>query len=250
MALVGTDQVKYENVMSALADQTEPTQPGAGLPSTNALPSPTVPTTPLPTAAPSSIEPPSPTALASTAEAPLSPAAPPVNPDPTQPPVGVAGRLFQNPQLPAHPADIVPDSSYLSQEMALRHDIISRWNDIIQQIGYYDPENDQQIPGMLDIERQLSLGQLQEQQGLAVRDVTNEAQRGGTLFSGKRIQNTAESMRPFTTAMAELERTTGIQLSDYYQEATDLVQQYVDQRNILLSELAARRASQVKEGSQ
>jgi hypothetical protein len=67
-------------------------------------------------------------------------------------------------------------------------------------------------------------------------------QRGGTLFSGYRGTAQARAEHPYVQAMADLDVNTPLQLEDLYEQATNTLQDYTINQNLLLADAANRQA--------
>jgi hypothetical protein len=133
------------------------------------------------------------------------------------------------------------DSQYTAAEAQLRANISRQYQDILQQLGYQN-EQGQFIPGEVESQAQRQRSELTRNQGLAAEEVTNQAQREGTLFSGLRGQNQARAEHPFVQALADLGVDVPKQLNTLYEQATRTLGDYTIQNNLLLADAAARAA--------
>ena len=149
-------------------------------------------------------------------------------------------RLGQNPMLPAHPQS--SDSQYLAEEAILRANMARQYADILQQLGYVD-EQGRFIPGQVSVNANRQAGELERSSDLATEQVTNDAQRAGTLFSGRRAVDTSRAQYPFQQQIAQLGVDTPLQLGQLTEQAAGLIDQYTLQNNLLLSQSAARAAA-------
>lgn len=157
-------------------------------------------------------------------------------------------RLGKNPQLPAHPVTAALDSQYSAEEAILRAQTAKSYADILQQLGWTD-ENGNFIPGQVSVNAARQQGELQRSSDIATEDVTNQAQRQGTLFSGKRATDTARAQYPFQQGIAQLGQDTPMALGALNEQAAGLMDQYTLQNNLLLSQAAARAASLAAQNS-
>lgn len=148
--------------------------------------------------------------------------------------------LVKNPVLPA--ARGGQDSQYAAGEAQLRADILRRYQDILQQIGYKD-ESGNYIPGEVETQAKRQEAELTRNQGLAEEEVNKQAQREGTLFSGLRSQNIARAQHPFVQGLADLAADVPKQLQQLYQQGTRTLEDYTIQNNLLLADAAARGAA-------
>lgn len=153
--------------------------------------------------------------------------------------------LSRNPQLPTVPdvPDGSPtDSEYAAQEAILRAQIMRAHADVLRQLGFQD-DSGAYIPGEVAIGAQRQQSELERSQQLATEDVTHNMQNLGTLFSGRRATEEARATHPFVQAMADLAVDVPKQLSQLYEQGSDLTNEYVRQRNLLLIDAAKRRAA-------
>lgn len=151
-------------------------------------------------------------------------------------------QMAQNPMLPQHPVTAALDAQYYAQEAVLRQKIAQQHADLLQQLGYTDAQGNV-IPGSVEVNAQRQGGELQRQSGLAAQGVTEAAQRNGTLFSGRREQDTARAEYPYQNQIAQLGIDTPMQLSQLHEQAAGLVDQYTLQNNQLLADAATRASA-------
>jgi hypothetical protein len=149
--------------------------------------------------------------------------------------------LGRNPALPALPTT-GQDSEYTASEAQLRADINRRYADILQQLGYQN-EKGEFIPGEVEAMAQRQRPEIQRNQKFAAEDVTKQAQREGTLFSGLRAENTARAEHPFVQALADLDVDVPKQLNRLDEDAGRTLQDYTIQNNLLLADSAARASA-------
>lgn len=150
--------------------------------------------------------------------------------------------LSRNPMLPQHPLGAYTDSLYEASVAQLRQQIMQQYNDVLQQLGYAD-ENGNFVPGTLEIDANRQRSDLARSQQLAAEGVTQDAQRMGTLFSGPRGTLQARAEHPFVSAQSDLDVQVPRSLSQLYEQAGGLVNEYTTQNNLLLAD-AAQRAAQ------
>ncbi len=161
---------------------------------------------------------------------------------PGQTAVPVNQQLAKNPQLPQSPLGAYIDSQYAAQNAILRQQIAQQYADLLQQLGYVDPATGQFIKGSVETNADRTRADLGHGQDLADRDVTNQMQANGTLFSGIRGTKQAEAEYPFATQLTQLGIDTPLQLQQLYEKAGGLMDQYTLQNNQLLADAAARQA--------
>jgi hypothetical protein len=153
-------------------------------------------------------------------------------------------RMAKNPMLPQMPQTGEVDSTYLAEEAQLRAQIAKQYADILQQLGWVD-ESGNFMPGQISVNAARQGADLERQSGLAEQGVTEEAQRGGTLFSGRRATETAKAQQPFQRQIAQLGVDTPMALGAQYENAAGLIDQYTLQNNLFLAQMAARRAQAI-----
>lgn len=159
----------------------------------------------------------------------------------TLPSMGLT-QLARNPQLPQHPLGAYTDSLYEADVAQLRQEILQRYGDVLQQLGYTD-EQGNFIPGQVEIDANKQRAQLNRSIQLADEGVTQQHQQQGTLFSGLRGTNTARAQFPFQSALADLDVQVPKALTSLYGQAGGLVNEFNTRQNRLLAEAAARRAA-------
>jgi hypothetical protein len=149
--------------------------------------------------------------------------------------------LGRDPLLPATAA-AGQDSQYTASEAQLRADINRRYADILQNLGYQN-EQGQFIPGEVEAQAQRQRPEIERNKRFAGEDVTKQAQREGTLFSGLRAENTARAEHPFVQALSDLDVDVPKQLNRLYEDAGRTLQDYTIQNNLLLADAAARASA-------
>lgn len=150
--------------------------------------------------------------------------------------------LAKNPQLSPHPLGAKTDSQFEAEDAQLQFDITNRYNDVLRQLGFMDPESGQRVQGTVEIAADRMRRDLNRERGLAAQEVTNENQQRGTLFSGVRGTQQARRTHPFVTALGDLDVDTAGTLSGLYDQGTSLLTEYGLRRNALLAAAAARAA--------
>lgn len=153
-------------------------------------------------------------------------------------------RLARNPQLPQHPLGAFTDAQFEAELASLRADTAKKHADILRQLGYQDDQGNF-IMGSVENEANRQRSDLDRSQRLAEEDVTHQAQREGTLFSGLRGTATARATHPFASAMADLDVSVPNTLSQLYESAGGLIDDYSIQQNRLLADAASRRAAAI-----
>jgi hypothetical protein len=151
-------------------------------------------------------------------------------------------QLTKNPMLPQLPTTGDLDSQYMAAEAQLRQQVAQQYADILQQLGYVD-ESGNFLPGSVSVNAARQQSDLGRQSDLAGENVTQQAQQQGTLFSGKRAENTAKAQEPFQRQIAQLGVDTPLSLGHLYEQAAGLVDQYTLQNNLMLAQMAGRRAA-------
>jgi hypothetical protein len=145
----------------------------------------------------------------------------------------------QNPTLVTHPLGAQTDDIYESSVAQLAFDTQSRYASLLQELGFIDDAGTF-LPGTLETDAARQRADLERQRGLALDEVVNNAIRGGTVFSGRRAQRTAETQQPFDAAVTELTTRLSRELANRFQGISGLTQQFELGRNMLLSEAAER----------
>jgi len=144
--------------------------------------------------------------------------------------------------LPQTTLGEVTDAQAEAQFADLQADIARRHADILKQLGYVDDYGNF-IMGSVETEAQRQIADRQRDVRLAQEDVTNEMQRAGTLFSGYRGTEQARREHPFVSAIADINTKLPGQLSDLYEQAAGLTDEFTRGRNSILADAAARRAA-------
>jgi hypothetical protein len=150
--------------------------------------------------------------------------------------------LTKNPVLSQTPLGAYTDSQYEASHAQLRNNIAKQYADILSQIGYKD-DSGQFIPGQIEADAQKQQAELQRGMGIAQEEVTQGAQREGTLFSGLRGTNQARAEHPFVSALSDLATNTPLALNKLYEQAAGLTDEYTLQNNLMLADAAARAAA-------
>lgn len=153
-------------------------------------------------------------------------------------------RLSQNPQLVTHPLGAQTDAQYEAAVAQLSQSINSQYAGVLRDLGFLDADGNF-VPGALEMAAARQRHQLQYQQGLARDQVTQNAARGGTVFSGRRAVLQAQAEQPYVTGLAELESGLSGQLGDRYRQATDLMRQFTVDRDALIAAAADRAAQRI-----
>lgn len=153
--------------------------------------------------------------------------------------------LGRNPQLPQTPMGQYTDAMYEAQVAMLRNQVAKQYADLLQQLGYAN-EQGQFVPGSVEADARRQKRDLEYSKTRATEEVTNQAQREGTLFSGRRASETAKAQHPFVQQAADLDVSVPLTLSKLYEQASGLSHDFVLQNNLLLSEAAARAAERAR----
>jgi hypothetical protein len=151
-------------------------------------------------------------------------------------------QLQKNPMLPGLPQTGNLDSQYLAQEAQLRAEISREYADILQQLGFIDPETGQFIPGSISVAAGRQQQELGRQSDIAADQVSDTAMRGNALSSGRVAVNTERATRPMQNQIAQLGVDTPLALGKLYEQAAGLTDQYTLQNNLYLAAMAARQA--------
>jgi hypothetical protein len=174
------------------------------------------------------------------ANAPILPAQDPAQMGPTK--MAPSKALTKNPVLSQTPMGAYTDSQYEAAHAQLRNNIAKQYADILQQVGYTD-DSGNFIPGQIEADAQKQGAELQRGMGIAQEEVTQGAQREGTLFSGLRGVNQGRAEHPFVSALSDLATNTPLALNKLYEQAAGLTDEYTLQNNLMLADAAARAAS-------
>lgn len=153
-------------------------------------------------------------------------------------------RLGRNPMLPQHPLGAYTDAQYEAQQAMLQQEISKRYADILQQLGYTDDQGNF-IMGSVETNAGRQRADLEHSMGLARDEVTKQAQREGTLFSGIRGKLQGQAEFPMANAEARLDADLPLQLGSLYEQAGGLVSEYTLRQNQLIADAAARKAATV-----
>lgn len=158
--------------------------------------------------------------------------------------------LSKNPQLPGNPLGAYTDAQYEAQIAQQKNQYMTQYLDILKQLGWMD-ENNQFIPGAIQTNAERQRSDFGKQLEQSIQDVTAGAQRGNTLFSGRRAFNESQARNPFLTALSRLESDTANQVGGLFEQLGLLNQGFSTQQMLLLAEAAARAAQSIRDkGSQ
>jgi hypothetical protein len=138
------------------------------------------------------------------------------------------------------------DSQYQADQASLANEISQRYNDVLKQLGYMDPNTGQFIMGTVETEANRQAADLQRSQGLAAEQATQQRQLEGTLFSGRRATEQARAEHPFVQGLADLDISTPQSLSDLYEQAGNLMSEYTSRNNQALAGAAQRQAAAIQ----
>jgi hypothetical protein len=128
----------------------------------------------------------------------------------------------------------------------LRQQIMSQYNDVLQQLGYVNPQGGY-VMGDVQLAAERQRRDLLREQGLAELGVTNQMQGAGTLFSGYRAQELARATQPMVSGLADINVALPRQLGGLYEDAMGILREYEVGRNQLLLDAAARRQAEMME---
>lgn len=152
-------------------------------------------------------------------------------------------QLSRNPMLPQHPLGAYTDSQYEAQNALLRNEIAKKYADILQQLGYVDPQTGQFVQGSVEAEATKRKADLTRSADIAGEGVTKQHQLEGTLFSGLRGTDQARAEHPYVNEIGDIETQTPLTLAQLYEKAGGLIGDYTLQDNQYIAEAAARRAA-------
>lgn len=144
------------------------------------------------------------------------------------------------------PAGAYTDSQYLSDDASLRAGIAQQYANILQQLGYQDPNTGHVIPGSVVQDANIQLAQFQHDLQQAAMHAIGQLQNQGTLFSGQRGIQMAEAQYPTMQNIGKLGVDTSRSLSDLYHQAQNLVTSYNTGQNQNLAAAAARNLQQIQ----
>lgn len=150
-------------------------------------------------------------------------------------------QLSNNPQLPSTPSGAYTDDIYAASLAQARHETQRQYMDILQQLGFVDDQG-HFSPGLIETNAARQRAELNRQLGLATAGVTENAQRTGTVFSGRRAVLQGRAENPYVTGLAQLEADTPLQLGRAYQSATDVLGNFGLTMQQLIAEAASRAA--------
>jgi hypothetical protein len=137
------------------------------------------------------------------------------------------------------------DSQYLSDDSALRAQIGQQYAQILQQLGYMDPNSGSVIPGSVVQDANIQAAQEQQAEQDALRSTVGQMQNAGTLFSGYRGTATLQALYPHQQNIAQLGLNTQRTLNDLYNQAQNLVTNYNVQNQQNLSSAAQRNLQNI-----
>lgn len=143
------------------------------------------------------------------------------------------------------PLGAYTDAEYLANEAQLRQSIESQYSDLLKQLGYVDPSSGAFIPGSVETNANIQRQQLRRQMDLADQNVTQNAQQTGTLFSGIRGTQQAQAEEPSVQGLAQLEYQTPQTLTDLYNQAAGLINDYHTKNSLLMADAANRALSNI-----
>lgn len=145
------------------------------------------------------------------------------------------------------PLGAYTDDQFLADDAALRAQVGQNYAQILNQLGYQDPNTGAVIPGSVVQDANIKLAAHQQELQDAERQVTQQAQQGGTLWSGARQQALASAQLPIMQNIGQLHLDTQRTLSDLYQQAQNMVTNYNVQRQQNLGSAAARNLARIQQ---
>lgn len=148
-------------------------------------------------------------------------------------------KLHRNPVLPQHPLGAYTDAQYESQVAELRAQTARQYNDVLRQLGYTDDQGNF-VMGSAETAAAQKRSEAQYQENLERQRVTHEMQQAGTLFSGYRGTQEGQRTMPYEQTQAQLGIDLPNQLSQLYEQAGNVVSDFVNQHNKLLADAAGR----------
>jgi hypothetical protein len=151
--------------------------------------------------------------------------------------------LQRNPQLPQSPLGAYTDAQYQAQDAILRSNIAKQYSDILQQLGYVDPNSGGFIQGSVEANANKSIADQQRQMQLADEQVTQQHQTLGTLFSGLRGTDQARAEEPMVSSIANTQTQTPLTLQQLYEQAAGLTSDYTNQQNSNIADAASRASA-------
>ncbi len=154
--------------------------------------------------------------------------------------------LTKNPQLPVPPPGSYMDSIFLSERANLIQSIQSRYNQVLEQLGYANDAG-QYVQGYAEIDADRQRQDLRRQEMDTIRGVTGNAQREGRIFAGSRVTDEQSALAPIRGAMGGVETGLARQLSDLYAQATGLLNDFNAQQNSLISSAIQRTGGALTE---
>jgi hypothetical protein len=156
-------------------------------------------------------------------------------------------QLSTNPQLITHPLGKFTDALYEAQEADLRAETLRSYNDLLQKLGYLDPNTGQFIRGSIETEAQAE--EMRQSYGMEIarQGVTDAMQRASTMFSGYRATRQAREESPYLEAMAQLRASVPQQLSSTYRSALQTLEDYRIAQMKLLEEAAGRKVESAED---
>jgi hypothetical protein len=147
----------------------------------------------------------------------------------------------------ASPLGAFTDDQYLADDSTLRAQIGQQYTSILQQLGYMDPNTGNVIPGTVAQDANIQLGSYLNDLYNEQQSNVQNAQQGGTLFSGIRAQQLAQAQNPTQQGIAQLNLNTSRSLGDLYNQAQNLVTNYNTQNQQNLASAAARNLAAIQQ---
>jgi hypothetical protein len=132
------------------------------------------------------------------------------------------------------------DAQYMADEAALRYNIAKQYSDLLNQLGYVDPQTGATIQGQIAQKSNIQGAQYQHDLAQEAIDNDRTMQNNGTIFSGVRGTELAKLQYPTENQLGGLQLDTATQMQQAYQNAQDLINQYSLQNNQLIGQAAQR----------
>src|SRR5215471_6605405 len=151
--------------------------------------------------------------------------------------------LSLNPQLPQVQSSLVTDATDNAQQAQLAAEISQKYNDVLKQLGYPGPNTGNFVMGTVESDANRQRDEANRSIQLADEAANQQRQLEGTLFSGRRATEQARAEHPFVQSLADLDISVPRSLSDLYEQAGNITNDYTLQNNLLLADLANRRAA-------
>jgi hypothetical protein len=147
--------------------------------------------------------------------------------------------LSKDPQLPQAPGGSYTDSQYQAANATLEQQVNAAYADILQQTGF--DVDGKHTPGTVEMGAARKERDYLTQMVNSANDVTSQMQQAGTIFSGYHAAERAKAEQPAITALGDLNVDTPNTLAHLTEGASDLMRQFVAQRNQLLADAAWRQ---------